>query len=219
MILFQKIKKFSLRKKKDIKFKKEIAPIDPDELMSAVEEMIHDIKSFEFICKFLLKKYQYDLICSFITNSKDDIHDIRKNKFFSLIASDLSKKGLEEMFPELNTKSIQLIKKIEPYDVDLKTAVIYPHIWEKSRFSGAMKNINSFEYHPNNHLVIYLKGTNCYLVTGGNHSIATGIIKGIGSIKCKFEIDVFELLDLKDFNINNDFLKTLKIMKKNSIRF
>ncbi len=94
-----------------------------------------------------------------------------------------------------------MIKIDENIEVDLSKNLILPSPWKKDRLARAISTIGNgkidgeWEYIPTNHVSIMWLPLEIVWVSGGNHSIATGIIQGEGRLKTKTVYDISKVYE------------------------
>lgn len=103
----------------------------------------------------------------------------------------------------------------------LKNNLLLPWPWNEDRLSNCLTSINCWDEDSTNHQVLVWQPMGICWVKGGNHSIATGVLKGIGKIQETTITDTKKLFD----NIYTDGLyyyssnENKKICKVENVEF
>lgn len=89
----------------------------------------------------------------------------------------------------------------EPGDeVDLARDLVIANPWNRQRLAACLANIavpgNPWRYDPQNHRIEMWEPMGVCFVHGGNHSIAVGIIKGVGLLPAHTLVDMRPLYNL-----------------------
>lgn len=159
---------------------------------------------------FMLRKYQYENITSFLNGNEFYPPEILRkvNDIYTF-------NGSEEIF---GISSPIKIETIETHEVFLDKDIILTYPWNEQRLKNCLEYHKTFKYFKTNHKVIYLEGLGVYTVFGGNHSIANGIINGSGIIECSHKVDIFSVFYITKNRTNNELYRILEVCNRNNIR-
>lgn len=142
------------------------------------------------LVNLLLRPLQADLLSSAVMN---ELHAARaevdaQNFFMPGGPSDIQYPG---NYPRLNS---------DDFSVRLNRDPILPCPWHRNRYQGTLGFIGTGESNgewrqDSNHSVLLLLPWGIPFVTGGNHSIAAGVLAGEGLLKPTEVFDLSHLLD------------------------
>lgn len=104
-----------------------------------------------------------------------------------------------DVFPVFNLSQYWL-KPTPPLRIDLNRDVVLPTCWDRQRYSSALSNIGTNKnlgpwQQDDNHCISVWLPWKISFVTGGNHSITSGILSGEGSMMANEVLDLTPIFD------------------------
>lgn len=168
-------------------------------LLRLIDKFKHDPVTLIYLTNYLTKSYTLDRVISLQSSN------IKGRTLYPDIELIPPKMGC---FTEIYSGRQDIENQI-----NLQSSSIIPWAWNKSRIHNALSNIgsinNPWKFDEINHNVVFIFPTCHTIVYGGNHSLTSGILKGIN----------YQFTNNRIFNISQVYSKvrySKKVFKRES---